>query len=62
MSDKGKSVLERVKDAISKREKKDDPQSRTGSGGRTRANRIDSAVNAAVTGRQREGQSTDSNQ
>lgn len=62
MPDKKKSILDQIKDAISKREVKGDRRSRVGSGGRTRADKIDEAVNDAQLGRMREGQSTDSSQ
>jgi len=60
--DKKKSILDQIKEAISKREVKGDPKSRVGSGGRTRAEKIEAAVNEAQLGRMREGQSTDSSQ
>ena len=57
-----KSVLQRVKDAISRREDPKDKKTRVGSGGRTRARKIDELLDEAETGRRRENQSTDSNQ
>ncbi len=58
MSDKTeKGILDKIKDAISKREDPKDKKTRVGSGGRTRANTID-----AVVERMQTGQSTDSNQ
>jgi hypothetical protein len=58
MADKEeKGIIDKIKDAISKREVKKDPKSRVGSGGRTRADKIDDIVS-----RMQEGQSTDSNQ
>jgi hypothetical protein len=61
MSDKDKKeekgIIDKIKDAISKREDPEDPKSRTGSGGRARADKIDQLIE-----RMQEGQSTDSNQ
>ena len=62
MSSADKSILQRVKDAISSREDPDDIKSHVGSGGKKRRDKIDEAVDKAHIGRMREGQSTDSNQ
>lgn len=50
---KEKSWLEKAKDTFAKRENPKDPQSRVGIGGRTRANRIDAALEEAETGRKK---------
>lgn len=59
-----KSILDIIKDAISTREDSKDKKSRVGKGGQKRRSKIDAAVDSAVSGRarQREGQTTDSNQ
>jgi hypothetical protein len=54
---KEKGIIEKIKDAISTREDPDDPKSRVGSGGKTRRQTIDDAIERMQT-----GQSTDSNQ
>ena len=47
------SWIDRVKDKISKREDPDDPSSRVGSGGRTRANKIDEYLEQANSGKKK---------
>lgn len=50
---KPKGTVQKIKDSISKRTNKSDPGSRTGSGGQTRANRIDRYVSNANTGKKK---------
>ena len=51
------SLRRAIESKISRRERKGDPQSRVGTGGRRRADDIDAAIS-----RMQDGQSTDSNQ
>jgi hypothetical protein len=57
-----KGLLDRLADLVGKREDPEDKSTRVGKGGKSRRRKIDDVVEEAVTGRQREGQTTDSSQ